>query len=378
MRRLRLGLVFGGRSVEHEVSLVSARAVLSHLDRNRYEVVPIGVARDGRWLTSSDTRALLDSGLGRSAGTRATLTADPSVGGLVPIDDGGGTVALDVVFPLVHGAGGEDGTLQGLLDLAGLPYVGSGVLGSSLGMDKAAMKTMFTAAGLPSCRHLVVAKSRLGRDIAAITKDVGNEIGYPCFTKPSNGGSSVGVTKVKNAGALPAALAEAACYDRKVIVEEAVEGQEVECAVLGNDEPAASIVGEIVPCHEFYDYSAKYLEEGTELVVPARLTNAQSERVRSLSLEAFKVLDCAGMARVDFFVRRSDGEVLINEVNTIPGFTPISMYPRLWEASGIGFGALVDRLVTLALERHQERQSLKRDYAPPREVPGAKRAGEVR
>ncbi len=268
MKRIRVGLIFGGRSVEHEVSLVSARAVLDHLDRDRYEVVPIGVTRHGRWLTAADARVLLEEGLARSAGRRAALTGDPSVGGLVPIGDGGVPVTLDVIFPLIHGTGGEDGTLQGLLELAGLPYVGSGVLGSSLGMDKAAMKMIFAAAGIPCAAHVTVTKRSIADDAAAVQRDVSREIGYPCFVKPSNGGSSVGVSKVKGAESLPAALALAAAYDRRVIVEEAIEGQEVECSVLGNESPEASVVGEIVPCHEFYDYDAKYIDDGSELDHP--------------------------------------------------------------------------------------------------------------
>ncbi len=372
MSRIRLGLIFGGRSVEHEVSLVSARAVMTKLDPGRYEVVPIGVTHEGRWVTSGDARSLLEHGPDRIPGTRLALTGDPSVGGLVPLEDPGRPVALDVVFPLVHGSGGEDGTLQGLLDLAGLPYVGSGVLGSSLGMDKAAMKAVFASAGLASVEHIVLTRRRIETDPQAVAREVGGRIGYPCFVKPSNGGSSVGVAKVKGPEALAAGLQEALAYDRRVLVERAVEGQEVECGVLGNDDPQASVVGEIVPSREFYDYAAKYLEEGSELIVPARISAEQSERVRAMSVAAFKTLDCSGMARVDFFVRRSDGQVLINEINTIPGFTPISMYPRLWEASGTPFADLVDRLVQLGLERHRETQALKRQFAPGRGARGTR------
>lgn len=368
MSRTRIGLIFGGRSVEHEVSLVSARAVLNNLDASRYEVVPIAVTRAGEWLTAGNARTLLDAPTGALAAARgavrAALTGDPSAGGLVSIGGSGGPVPLDVIFPLIHGTGGEDGTLQGLLELAGLPYVGSGVLGSSLGMDKAAMKVMFQAAGLAIVPYLVVSRRRIERDMAGIVREVGSEIGYPCFTKPSNGGSSVGVSKVKKPEALAQALAESAAYDRRVIIEQGVEGQEVECAVLGNDDPQASVVGEIVPCHEFYDYSAKYLDDRSELIIPARITQSQATAVRAMSLTAFAAIDCAGLARVDFFVRGSDGAVLINEVNTIPGFTPISMYPRLWQASGIEFGNLVQRLIDLALERHEEKLAIRTDYAP--------------
>ncbi|MGH9869264.1 MAG: D-alanine--D-alanine ligase family protein [Candidatus Polarisedimenticolia bacterium] len=373
MSRIRVGVIFGGRSVEHEVSLVSARAVLNHLDRTRYEVVPIGITHAGRWLTSADARGLLDAGLETAQATPAALTGDPTVGGLVPIGNGhGANVALDVVFPLVHGTGGEDGTLQGLLELAGLPYVGSGVLGSSLGMDKGTMKAVFQSAGLACAPWILVSARRVAEDPAGIAREVDAAFGYPCFTKPANGGSSVGVRKVKSPAGLAAGLQEAAQYDRRVVIEQGVEGQEVECAVLGNDAPQASVVGEIVPCHEFYDYSAKYIDQGSELIIPARITAQQAATVQQMSLTAFKALDLAGMARVDFFVRRSDGAVLINEVNTIPGFTPISMYPRLWEASGLAFPALVDRLVQLALERHADRQKARKDFSPGQEAPGTR------
>ena len=369
MKRLRVGLVFGGCSVEHEVSLVSAKAVLENIDAGKYEVVPIGVNQDGAWLTSGDAAAMLESGLRQQGSRRAALTGDPTVGGLVPIEDGGKPVPLDVVFPLIHGQGGEDGTLQGVLELAGIPYVGSGVLGSSLGMDKAAMKAVFKAAGLACPRHVVLPMRRLRGDVDGVAREISREIGYPCFVKPSNGGSSVGVSKVKSPAGLSQALADAAAYDRRVIVEEAIEGQEIECAVLGNDNPEASVVGEIVPCNEFYDYSAKYLEDGSELIIPARITDEQAREVRRMSIAAFKALDCAGMARVDFFARRSDGAVLINEINTIPGFTPISMYPRLWGACGVSFTELVDRLIALALERHAQKGQIARRYQPRLKAP---------
>jgi D-alanine-D-alanine ligase len=236
-------------------------------------------------------------------------------------------------------------------------------------MDKAAMKAIFRSAGLLSPRYLVVPGRRLRREIDGVVSEISREIGYPCFVKPSNGGSSVGVTKVKSPADLPSALADAAAYDRRVIVEESIAGQEIECAVLGNDDPEASVVGEIVPCNEFYDYSAKYLEDGSELIIPARITDEQAREVRRVSIAAFKALDCAGMARVDFFVRRSDGAVVINEINTIPGFTPISMYPRLWDACGVGFTELVNRLIALALERHEQRGEIARRYQPRLKAP---------
>lgn len=370
MSRIRVGLIFGGRSVEHEVSLVSAKAVLDHLDPDLYEVVPIGVTQEGRWLTSGDARGLLDTGIRSASASTVTLPADPSIRGIVTLGNHHPASGLDVVFPLIHGTGGEDGCLQGLLELADLPYVGSGVLGSSLGMDKIAMKTAFRAANLPCADFLGVSRHRIETDPDRIGKEVDERIGYPCFTKPANGGSSVGISKVDDRSMLEGALAEAARYDRRVLIETGIDGQEVECAVLGNDEPQASTVGEIVPCHEFYDYEAKYLVEGSELIIPARIDEEQKDRVRSMSITAFQAVDAAGMARVDFFVRRSDGKVLINEINTIPGFTPISMYPRLWEASGIGFGELVDKLIGLAMERHEARTKTMTVYRPGRGIPG--------
>jgi D-alanine-D-alanine ligase len=358
--------------VEHDVSLVSARAVLNNLDPARYEVVPIGVSREGRWVTSGDARGLLDGGLARSAGTRAVLTGDPSIGGLVTLDGGGAPMMFDVAFPLIHGTGGEDGTLQGLLELSGIPYVGSGVLGSSLGMDKAASKVIFRAAGLPMAEYLVVSRHRIETDAASVAREVEKRFGYPCFTKPSNGGSSVGVSKVKRVEELPAALTEAASYDCRVVIEQGIEGQEVECAVLGGDDPKASVVGEIVPGREFYDYSAKYLEDTSQLLIPARIGKAQAEEIRAMSIAAFEALSLSGLARVDFFVKKSNGAVLINEVNTLPGFTPISMYPRLWEASGVSFSALIDRLIEIAFARHAQKMALKTDYAPGQKAPGTR------
>ncbi|MFQ5700812.1 MAG: D-alanine--D-alanine ligase family protein [Acidobacteriota bacterium] len=372
MKKIRLGLVFGGRSVEHDVSILSARAVLAHLDRDKYEIVPIGITREGRWLTAGDAQVLLDEDLASRSARPVLLPPDPGVGGLLPSGPGESAIARDVIFPLVHGPGGEDGTIQGLLELAGLPYVGSGVLGSSLGMDKIAMKDVFRAAGLPSCRFLPTNRREIEQAPDGVCSRVESRIGFPCFTKPANGGSSVGVTKVEGPRSLRDGLVEAARYDRRVLIEEAVSGQEVECAVLGNDDPRASVVGEIVPCHDFYDYSAKYLEEGSELIIPARIETSQAERVRKLSVAAFKAIDAAGMARVDFFVRRSDGAVLINEINTIPGFTPISMYPRLWKSDGIGFPELVDRLVSLGLERHRQKAATRKRIAPEEKVPGVR------
>ena len=368
-RRIRVGVIFGGRSVEHEVSLVSARAIIEALDPRRYEVVPIGISKAGRWLTG---------------GHRYALPPDPSIGGLVPLKDGGrGSRALgvhaagaarggrpagplDVVVPIVHGTGGEDGALQGLLELAGIPYVGAGVLGSALGMDKATMKTLFRDAGLPIVDYRVVRGRDLARGSEAIAGTLEDAFGYPCFVKPSNGGSSVGVSKARNRKDLLAGLRLAARYDRKVIVERAVDAREIEVSVLGNDEPEASVPGEIVPVNEFYDYRAKYVDPGSRLEIPARISEEQARRAREIALRAFQALDLAGMARVDFFLDRTTEALFLNEVNTIPGFTPISMYPKLWEASGVPFPALVDRLIRLAFERHAEKRRLVTSYEPAR------------
>jgi len=371
-------VIFGGRSVEHEVSLVSARAIMQALDPDRYEVVPIGITRQGRWVLGD---------------AHCALPPDPSVGGLVRLRNGArhaalasprraslkvaphggrrtrGTAApgrLDVIFPVVHGTGGEDGTLQGLLDLADIPYVGAGVLGSALGMDKAMMKVVFREAGLPIVDYRVIRRRDLesGRDRFVLA--VEEAFGYPCFVKPANGGSSVGVSKARNRAQLLEALDLAARYDRKIIVERGVDAREIECSVLGNDEPAASVPGEIVPANEFYDYRAKYIDENSRLLIPAPLTEDQTHRIRDLATRAFRALDLCGMARADFFLDRATEAIFINEVNTIPGFTPISMYPKLWEASGLPFPALVDRLIHLAIERHAEKKSLVTTYRPAR------------
>ena len=372
---MRVGVIFGGRSVEHEVSLVSARAIMQALDPRRYEVVPIGITRQGRWVLGD---------------AHCALPPDPSVGGLVRLRNGGREVGLaafprsplgtaraggrarraagpgrlDVVFPIVHGTGGEDGTLQGLLDLADIPYVGAGVLGSAVGMDKAMMKVIFRDAGLPIVDHRVIRSRELATGRDRFVHAVEESFGYPCFVKPANGGSSVGVSKAKDRGQLLKALEGAARYDRKVIVERAVDGREIECSVLGNDDPEASVPGEIIPANEFYDYRAKYIDENSRLLIPAPLTDEQTQRVRELAIKAFKALDLCGMARADFFLDRASEAIFINELNTIPGFTPISMYPKLWEASGLSFPALVDRLIRLALERHAEKKSLVTTYRP--------------
>jgi D-alanine-D-alanine ligase len=349
--RLRLGVLFGGRSAEHEVSVVSARSILREADATRFEVVPLGITRGGGWLTEAETRVRLAS---VEAGEQRGLGDEPEPALLEAGAALADLAALDVVFPVVHGTQGEDGTLQGLLELAGLPYVGSGVAASALGMDKALMRQAFATAGLPQPRHLVLRdRERCGDDAR---DDVEREIGYPCFVKPANGGSSVGVSPVRAAEELGAAVVEASRHDRTVLVEEALTGREVECAVLGNAEPEASPLGEIRAPGGFYSYAAKYEDDSAELVVPAEISGAATERVQRYALDAFRALDCAGLARVDFFVDEDAGgdpAIHVLELNTLPGFTPISMYPRLWQEAGLSYAELITRLVELALERHR-------------------------
>jgi D-alanine-D-alanine ligase len=356
--RLRVGLLFGGRSVEHEVSLTSARGVARAFAATRCDCVPLGVTAEGRWLSPALSRAILagdgarvEVARGRDDGRH--LVFDPSYGGLVEIGEGAGPapVALDVAFPLIHGHGGEDGRLQGALDLIGLPYVGSGVLASAAGMDKAHARTLFEARGLPVCPWRVYRRGLYAADPAAVERDVAGELGFPVFVKPSNGGSSVGVSRVDGPTGLREALGLAFAHDREAVVEQGLDAREIECAVLGNDAPEASGLGEIVPSREFYDYAAKYLDGTSQLLIPAPLDGATTEAVRTLALAAYRALGLRGLARVDFLLERSSARIWLNEVNTLPGFTPISMFPKLWEHAGIGYGRLVERLVELALER---------------------------
>jgi D-alanine-D-alanine ligase len=356
-RKLRIGVVFGGRSGEHEVSVASARAVLAAIDRSQYDVVPIAIARSGQWLPGVEPLALSapgDATTDLSAGSDGT----PAVGiAALPATAGGDSPSLDVdvIFPVLHGTYGEDGALQGLLEMAGLAYVGCGVLGSALGMDKDKAKMLFQAAGLPVVPWIALARHTIETAPAEAIAAVEERFAYPVFVKPANLGSSVGVSKARDRDGLRAALAKAARYDRRVIVECAIDCRELECAVLGNDDPQASVVGEIVPSNEFYDYRAKYLDGQSRIIIPAPIEPEMSERVRTLAVAAFRALDLSGLARVDFFLDRSNGVVWLNEVNTMPGFTEISMYPKLWEASGLPFPALIDRLIALALERHADR-----------------------
>nr|WP_148235940.1 D-alanine--D-alanine ligase family protein [Thermaerobacter marianensis] len=388
---MRVGILFGGRSGEHEVSLMSARSVYRAIDRERFEPVPIGITRAGQWILPRDAEALLEAGRGVEPADGVPLAVVPGPEGrrLLVLDggpggdgagagssgtgDAGGAGAagapggrwlepLDVVFPVLHGTFGEDGTVQGLLELAGIPYVGAGVLGSAVGMDKAVMKELFRARGLPVVPFLVVTAARWRREPAAVIDEIEGALGYPCFTKPANLGSSVAIRRCRDRRQLEAGLAEAFAYDRKVVVERGVDARELEISVLGNDEPVASLPGEIRPRAEFYTYEAKYTEGGAELIVPASLPPRLVAEMQRLAVAAFQAIDAAGLARVDFFLERATGRLLVNEINTIPGFTALSMYPKLWEAAGLSYRDLITRLIELALERHGERARLRTSY----------------
>lgn len=369
--RLRVGVLFGGRSCEHEVSVRSARSVIAAIDRHRYEPVPVGVSRTGRWRLVPMAAVERLSAVADEPGNEVLMPPRPRGSSLVDV---GGTHApgaagappgeIDVMFPLIHGPLGEDGTVQGLLDLAGIPYVGSGVLGSAVGMDKGVMKALFEHAELPVCPYRVVLRSQWRERPSQVRRICESDLGYPVFVKPASLGSSIGVSRVRDAAALAPALDEASRYDRRIVIEAAVERpREIEVAVLGNESPVASVPGEIIPAGEFYDYVSKYVDGDTRLIVPADLSKAVKERVREVALRAFAALDCAGLARVDFLLGGADDEVFLNEVNTLPGFTDVSMYPRLWEATGLGYSALIDRLIQLAVERYAERQENRTRFA---------------
>jgi D-alanine-D-alanine ligase len=367
-KKLRVGVVFGGRSGEHEVSLASAKAIMENLDRNKYEVVPIGITKSGTWLLGTNPEQLLAAGQDVSQKAAAeqhettiavTLTGDTTVRRLIPLQgnerlrDNG---ALDVIFPVLHGTYGEDGTLQGLLDMANVPYVGCGVLGSALGMDKEKMKMVFQTAGLPIVDYLVYRRNQWERIPEEIMDAIEQRLGYPNFVKPVNLGSSVGISKAHNRAELLHAINLAAEYDRKIIIEKGINCRELECAVLGNDEPLASVVGEVIASNEFYDYNAKYIDNKSQVIIPANIAPATASTVRSQAEQAFLALDLSGLARVDFFLEKGTSKVYINEVNTMPGFTQISMYSKLWQASGVSYPELLNRLIELAQERHADRQ----------------------
>jgi D-alanine-D-alanine ligase len=391
MKKVRVGILFGGRSGEHEVSLLSAASVLNAIDRNKYEVVPIGITKEGRWLTATEAENLL-SGKPLEHGPRHLRAGDPeatpgaavlaageavvvppepkkSGGSLTPFQSDPAlarrasdrAINVDVIFPILHGTFGEDGTIQGLLELADIPYVGAGVLGSAAGMDKDIMKSLFRAAGLPIVKHVTFLRSNWETEPKRILKFVEKNLKYPVFVKPANLGSSVGISKARNRKEFGPAITEAAKFDRKIVIEEGVGGKkhkarEIECSVLGNDKPQASVPGEIVPCKEFYDYNAKYLDEGSELIIPARLTKSETKKVQQIAIRAFKAADCSGLARVDFLMHAKSRKIYLNEINTMPGFTSISMYPKLWAASGLSYPELIERLIELGLERHEDKK----------------------
>jgi D-alanine-D-alanine ligase len=359
MKKIRVGLIFGGRSGEHEVSLASAASVLKAIDKEKYEVVPIGITREGKWIVGGDPLKVLKEHTGYSDTLPATLLVNPETKGLLKLDnskpDPTHLDSLDVIFPLLHGTYGEDGTVQGLLELADIPYVGAGVLASAVGMDKALMKSVFRDHGLPIVNFLVIKRKDLEKDPDTVWKQVEERLGYPCFVKPANLGSSVGVSKARDLADLRKALTLAAQYDRKIIVEQAINCREIECSVLGNDDPWVSVPGEVIPQGEFYDYTCKYTEGMMKFIIPAPLSPATQEEIQQIAIRAYLAIDCAGMARVDFFIDKETGKVYLNEINTIPGFTEMSAYPKLWEASGISYPELIDRLIQLAIERHKDK-----------------------
>jgi D-alanine-D-alanine ligase len=384
MSKLRVGVLFGGRSGEHEVSLLSAASVVEALDKTKYDVVPIGITKEGRWLTADRAERLLHghkqekhlrAGDPDATPGAALLARGESI--MVPPVPGtelqafasdsphrrasDRAIDVDIIFPVLHGTFGEDGTIQGLLELADIPYVGAGVLGSAAGMDKAVMKELFRAAGLPIVKHITVLRKQWEADPKRVRRSIEAALKYPLFVKPANLGSSVGISKVRERKELDAAMDEAAKFDRKLVIEQGVGGKkgrarEIECSVLGNDKPEASVAGEIVPAAEFYDYAAKYVDEGSQLLIPAKLTRAQQKQVQQLAVRAFLAVDCSGLARVDFLGDSRTGKLFVNEINTMPGFTSISMYPKLWAASGLSYPALLDRLIELGLERHAEKK----------------------
>ena len=382
MKRLRVGVLYGGRSGEHEVSLASAAAVFAHLDKKRYEPVPIRIEKDGRWCLADRPptamsagevieQARLDAARPLRSGREVHLIARPSDETVMTIDRSAGrsseigqaTVTglnLDVIFPVLHGPYGEDGTIQGLLELANVPYVGAGVLASAVGMDKGVMKVVFAAHGLPICPYRVVMRHDWEKDREATLAALEPALNFPMFVKPANLGSSVGISKAKDRSSLAQAIELAGTFDRKIVIEAAVpEARELECAVLGNDEPEASVVGEVIPSREFYDYEAKYIDDGSRVIIPAELPESTAATIRRLSIDAFRAIDAAGMSRVDFLMSGSTNEIFVNEVNTIPGFTTISMYSKLWTASGVDYPLLLDRLIELARQRHAEKQQLR-------------------
>jgi D-alanine-D-alanine ligase len=363
-RRLRVAVVYGGRSGEHEVSIESARSVMQAIDRDRYDVVPVGITQQGRWLLAEPIALREGSLEGAGAMLPSAELRNP---GLVPTHDRRTAMVtladtVDVVFPLVHGTYGEDGCLQGLFELAGIPYVGSSVPASAVGMDKLLMKAVFAAAGLPSVDYLPLRRVDWERAGDGCLTRVVEEIGFPCFVKPANLGSSVGISKVAGASELPTALTLAAEFSPRLIIERGIDARELECGVLGNHDPAASVVGEVMPRREFYDYEAKYHDPDTKFAIPAEIPASIADEVRSMAIRAFAAIGASGMARVDFFLERDSGRVFLNEINTIPGFTAMSVYPRLWAAAGVPYPELINRLIALAVERHEDQARNRTEY----------------
>jgi len=365
--KIRVGVIFGGRSGEHEVAIRSAKTVIEQIDPNKYDVVPIAITHEGRWMSPAESvkqfpdhtqRTFLESS-GEPSNSAIALSGETSRGGLTVMDGDGGTMPLDVIFPVLHGTFGEDGTIQGLLEMADIPYVGCGVLASACGMDKAVMKILFRDAGLPICRHLWFLRSEFEREPAAVVALVGKKLGFPCFVKPANLGSSVGVSRAANEAELRDAIAVAAQFDRKIIVEESLDMREIECAVMGNDEPQASLPGEYLirdQSKAFLDYTEKYSGTGNnEFVVPAPVSAELAKRIQQMAVTAFKAVDGSGLARVDFFLRNDTGELLVNEINTMPGLTDASGFPKMWAGSGKTFSEVIDELIRLAIERHKDK-----------------------
>jgi D-alanine-D-alanine ligase len=385
MKKIRVGVLFGGRSGEHEVSLLSAASVIEAIDKTKFEVIPIGITKEGKWLTSTHAERLLsgkhddhrlragdpEATPGAALLARGEAVLVPPIpaadhGAIVPFEtDAAGhsttSIDIDVIFPVLHGTFGEDGTIQGLFELANIPYVGAGVLGSAAGMDKDVMKSLFKVAGLPIVKHVTVLRSAWEREPKKVKKLVESKLKYPVFVKPANLGSSVGISKAHDGKELGPAMDEAAKFDRKIVIEQGVGGKkqkarEIECSVLGNDDPKASVAGEIVPMKEFYDYTAKYLDPGSALQIPAKITKSLQKQVQELAIRAFQAVDCSGLGRVDFLLDPANDKLYVNEINTMPGFTSISMYPKLWEATGLKYRDLITRLIELAQERHADKQ----------------------
>jgi len=365
-KRIRVGVIFGGRSVEHEVSLVSAASVINALDKEKYEVIPIGIASTGQWLSSNETLRLLKEKQAIELEQEQLIVPDPRKQSLVAINDGGGVgKTLDVIFPVVHGKYGEDGALQGLLELADLPYVGPGVLGSAVGMDKVTQKELLLRSKIPTAPSVWFTFEEYKSQQKKIIAEIERKLKYPLFVKPSNSGSSIGINKAHNRKELLVFIDTATQFDRKILVEQGIKNaREIECGVLGNDLPVVSVPGEILSSNEFYDYNAKYVDGKSDAIIPAKLPSTVVKKIKQYALTAFRTLDCAGMARIDFLVTKKTKQIFLNEVNTIPGFTSISMYPKLWQATGLSYSALLDKLIQLAIERHEAKTKLKTTYQP--------------